>query len=332
MPNRVPSQRTPAKVPTAPVPEKKPSSVMSGILGALAQPPDGFDKAMVAGILLPPSKPLPEAKYMKTSGGIEVVSQREATDFYCEHALFVLNEEGNKAGTSIFKDSTGKPLVGFIHLAGALDRPGSPTRQAQTAEVVGAGLRGDVDSIRATDPKTSPVKVLLTGYGPWGSVKDNCSGNFVSDPKNLDAAMKSGFGDALVGEGKTVQTPAGAAREYTLKDEKTGEPYTVQVLGKQLDVNDSAIDGGPSSLQTLLEQFKPQAAISMGTDPSSFSYDVVSRSDFGGLTREDGKLKHDATKMLGGAESREQETSNDSLGRAIAAGDAARRTRPKPVS
>jgi hypothetical protein len=270
-----------------------------------------------------------EKQFMKTSNGTAVVSQREAGDFYCEHTAWTLNTEANKPGSSIAKDATGKPLAGFLHLPGALDQLG-PKRHNATQEVIGAAFRGDVDAIRAGNPKTNPVKLLITGYGPFSTITNNPTGDFVSHGKNIDAAMKAGFGKALEGPGKKLHTAAGDVLEYRVKDAKTGKPFTVQVMAKQLDVADSAIDGGPKSVQSLLKTFKPQGAISMGIDPDAKSYEAVVRADSGGLTKgADGKMRHDDDAMVhdengNAVESKKGEIFNDALGRAIAAGNAAR--------
>lgn len=271
-----------------------------------------------------------ETQFMKTTNGTAVVSQREAGDFYCEHTAWTLNTEANQPGSSIAKNAAGKPLAGFLHLPGALDHVG-PNRHKATQEVIGSAFRGDVDAIRAGNPKTNPVKLLITGYGPFSSITNNPTGDFVSNPKNIDAAMKKGFGKALEGPGKTVHTAAGDVLEYRVKDAKTGKPFAVQVLAKQLDVADSAIDGGPKSVQSLMKTFKPQAAISMGIDPDATSYEAVVRADSGGLTKgADGVMRHDDAAMVHDAnwaplESKQGEIFNDALGKAIAAGDAARR-------
>jgi len=270
-----------------------------------------------------PAPTTPATQYMTTTAGTRVQSQREAADYYCEHAAWVLSSEGSKAGSSIARDSAGQPLVGFIHTPGALDVPGAANRHTQTAEVVGAALRGTIDTARST---ASPVKVLLTGFGPFQNVTDNPTGDFVSSAKNVDAAMRAAYGDALLGPG----TPAGSVLVYAVRDAETGKTFEVQVLAKQLEVSDAAIDGGPQSLQALLSGFKPQVAISLGVDPRSRSYDVVVRSDRGGLEESGGKLRHSEDKRVRCAESKDGELFNDALGRAIQRGSTA--PRPRRIS
>ena len=293
---------------------------MAGSRVAVGSPPSTGDAFAPA-----PTTPLKGAggpadgtEYMKTSSGIPVLSQREAGDFYCEHTCWVLNAEANKPGSSIVKNAEGNALVGFLHLPGALDVPG-PNRHVATTEVIGAAFRGDIDAVRAQGPKTDPVKVMFTGYGAFQGVDNNPTGDFAANPKNIDAAMRAAYGARLVGAGKNVSSPAGTVRQFEVKD-ANGKTFKVQILARKLDVDDTAIDGGPKSLQHLLAKFKPQAAISMGVDPGASTYEVVTRSDHGGMVDVKGKLKHDDAAMKWGQEGDDRVQVNDALGKAIAAG------------
>jgi hypothetical protein len=210
-------------------------------------------------------------------------------------------------------------------VSGALPKRSMKTSDG-TQEVVGAGLRGFVDSVRGSDAKTNPVKIQLTGFGAFEGVSDNPTGAFVSDGKNIDASMREGFGRSVTLPGTSMTTSGGMALEYTVTDAKRKKTFAVQVLAQKLEVNDSAIDGKKNSVQGLMRDFQPHAALSLGVDPGAREFEMVVRADLGGLTRSaDGSLRHDNSKPSTGKESKEGELFNDALGRAIASGDKARR-------
>lgn len=314
-----PAPKTP-KPTTAPPTSQPTGWTPASRTGATVNTGDGFSPAPAATTqpLRGAGGPPDGIEYMRTSGGVQVLSQREAGDYYCEHTCWVLNHEATQPGSSIARNAEGNPLVGFLHLPGELDAEG-PHRHDATREVIGAALRGDIDAVRAAAPGTSPVRVMLTGYGAFQGVDNNPTGDFVSHPENLDAAMRQAYGDRLVGDPRMIDSPAGPVRQYSVRGED-GRPFEVQLLAKKLDVDDSAIDGGPKSLQTLLRTFRPQAALSMGVDPGASTYEVVTRSDHGGMVEREGQLHHDDASMRWGREGSEQVQINDALGKAIEAG------------
>ncbi len=307
------------------------SAARAAVTKPLPPPPrarakDSFSSQGPSAVASPAAAVAPK-RYMKAADGTPVVPQQEAGDYYCEHTCWALNDEAKKPTSSVVKDASGKPLAGFLHLPGQLDAPG-PKRHQATQQVVGAAFRGYTDTIRGQNPKTDPVKLQLTGYGAFPGVADNPTGDFVSDTRNVDAAMRSGFGEAVSVPGKSVATPAGRAIEYQVKDAKTGKPYAVQVLAKRLEVSDKAIDSSKGSVQDLLKTFRPQAAISLGVDPGASEFEVVVRADQGKLAHNaDGTLRHDDTAVQTPTQQKATEISNDALGQAIAAGDRAVRQR-----
>ena len=260
-------------------------------------------------------------EYMKTKQGTKVLSQREAGDYYCEHTSWVLNKEALKLKSSVAKDGRRRPLAGFLHIPGGAKDVKGKSRHVETTQVMGAAFRGYVDVVRKRTAKASPVKVMITGFGAFEGVEDNPTGDFVSHRENIDNTMKAAFGTAFVGRAREINAPVGKVLAYPVKDTRNGKPFAVQVLAKKLDVDDTAIDGGPKSVQTLLAKFKPQAAISLGVDPEPKvpSFKAVTRSDFGGLKCVDGKLQHDDSQMQPG-ESKKRMIVNAALGRAIGPG------------
>src|SRR5262249_44131270 len=150
----------------------------------------------------------------------------------------------------IARDGHGDPLVTFIHHPGNLDDPRSPNRQAGAQEVVGATLRGYVDSAKGQVPGNEPIKVLVTGYGEFKGVKNNPTQNFVQHPENLDAAMARGFGSQLArGADGTPQRqalePVNGQPVYRYQlNNQDGTTRNVDVALALLPVSDRAIDGG----------------------------------------------------------------------------------------
>ncbi|MFZ5442746.1 MAG: LysM peptidoglycan-binding domain-containing protein [Myxococcota bacterium] len=274
-----------------------------------------------------PTKGVPDKKhYATTSTGQPVVSQREAGDYYCEHTAWALNFEALKKSSSIRADASGEKLVGFLHIPGGADQPG-PNRHTATTEVVGAAFRGYVDTIRGKDPQTNPVKLMLTGYGTFAGVADNPTGDFVGAQANIDHTMRAAFGSSLVSaKGKPISTAAGTAYEYEVKDPK-GQTFKVQVLAKKLAVDDASINAGPNSIQRLMKDFQPQAALSLGVNPNeATSYQVVTRADLGGTEfKRGGALRHEGSRKVKDAngdakETKHAELHNEALGKAILLG------------
>jgi len=260
------------------------------------------------------------------ASGVPVTAGREAKDFYCEHAFFISNEFSHQPNSSVARDGNGDPLVTFIHHPGKLDQPNSPDRQAGAQEVVGATLRGYVDSARGQVPGNEPIKVLLSGYGVFGKVKNNPTQDFVKNPGNLDAAMSQGFPANLVrnadGTPKREELKAVDGQpvyRYTVLDQDGKNPRNVDVMSALLPVSDKAIDGGSKSLQKLEQDFRPNAVINMGVSPGGNTWTMETRADDGGMRRT-GNMK-----FTDGDSSRERqwEYENPSGANAVKAGQEA---------
>jgi len=226
----------------------------------------------------------------KLPGGTRVTQGSDPGDFYCEHAFFTSTQEAQRKDTSILKNSHGEPLTGFLHVPADKATFQSETRidpaerHAERRTVVGAALRGLVDAARPQLPSDAPVRVLVTGYGAFGSVKNNPTGDFVGQQSNFDAAMQRGFGDKLVTpRGKLLESEDGRQRlEYKVL-EPSGAQRSVIVEAVKLPVDDSAINGGPRSLQARIGAFQPHAVMSMGVAAGSRDYLAEFQTASGGL-------------------------------------------------
>jgi LysM repeat protein len=220
----------------------------------------------------------------------------------------------------------------------------------QTIEVVGAGLRGYTDAIRAGDKNTNPVKLLVTGFGKFSqdASKGNPTEDFVSNPDNLHKSMKAAFGEGVEPEkgadGKAIlfKTPGGDPYyQYKVKD-ANGKEFSVQVMAATLEVKengqntDVSVAGGKGSFQDLMKKsdgdFSPHGVIAMGVDYQATEFKVVVRSDTGGADVENNNgvtgLKHNSNKTTPKdpngirPEIHDNEIVNDELGTAIFGGKA----------
>lgn len=226
---------------------------------------------------------LPDIRYNSTDAG----------DFYCEHVYYVAQQQALMSSASVLSNSRGERLVGFIHLPedSQTTRPpvASPTdaavaaRHRDTRAVVGAGIAGYFnDAASQTD---GPVRIMLSGFGPFMSVTDNPSGDFVAHRANIDAAMEAAFGSRLIG-----RPPAGADMNQPLSYRvrmDDGSEREVQIRALRLPVSDAALDpAAAGSIPSEMARFRPHAVISMGVHPGSSHYDIEPRADDGGLRRD----------------------------------------------
>jgi pyrrolidone-carboxylate peptidase len=234
----------------------------------------------------PSQRTLPEIRYNSADAG----------NFYCEHVYFVAQEQALASSSSVLSNSDGHRLVGFIHLpedAQTTRAPNpSPTaadlaaRHGDTRRVMGAAIAGYYNEAAAQT--TGPVRIMVTGFGPFSNITDNPSGDFVSHRANIDAAMEQAFGTRLVG-----RPPAGADMNQPLTyqvRQDDGSVRDVQIRALRLPVTDAALDPAQrGSIPSEMASFRPHAVISMGVRPgSSGHYDVEGRADDGGLARGSG--------------------------------------------
>jgi pyrrolidone-carboxylate peptidase len=233
-----------------------------------------------------------QGQQLGQAGNTPVRTSREAGDYYCEHAFFITNEAANKPGSSILRDANGQAMSTFLHYPGAKDQPNASAdvRHAETRQVVGTAIRGYVDQAAGQVGANQPINVMLTGYGTFGGAANNPTESFVSDPRNVDAAMVHGFGDALKrgddGQPLRTQTEVNGqpVYRYTITDAQ-GRERNVDVMAARLTVDDNAINGGSTSLQSHIDAFQPNAVINMGVRPGGRSYDFETRADDGGMRR-----------------------------------------------
>lgn len=227
-------------------------------------------------------------------------------NFYCEHAFFTLQRFATEVG--IKKNAHGEPLCGFLHVPNDADCGASPTatidpakRYAAHRKVVGAAVQGWFQALKAS--AHDPIKILITGYGPFQSITNNPAAGFVSHRDNLDAAMKAAFGTALIGKkGKLLSDRVGGspadtmALRYRVNDQ--GRVREIVIVAEQLKVADVALDNGdPGSLVGALKAVKPDAALALGVHGGP-TFLAEHHADDGGLVIDaQGKAKHDDNKQ-----------------------------------
>ncbi len=267
---------------------------------------------------------------------LQVVHGDDPGDFYCEHMLFSSQQVASAPNSSVLENKAGETLTGFLHVpSDDFTRSSTRTgyelseRHAATSQVVGAALRGYTEDIAAQNPE-GPIRLLVTGYDQFSYVRNNPTGEFVSHRENLDAAMQSAFGDALltkegvvtggVAEGEEVGLLEGQTLRYEIRDPQTGEPREIQLSTHLFPVDDRAISPtSEGSIQSVMERLQPQAVLSMGVAGEG-SYKAEHRADSGGLQRsEEGEASHDWN-----ASGNVQLRDNFSLARAIHNGSANR--------
>ena len=273
-----------------------------------------------------PVRPAALPEVLLQSARAKVIHGTDPGDYYCEHLFFLAQREAQRPGASVKRNASGEPLVGFLHVppdewTGGDGKPVQAKRHAGTREVVGAALKGYIgDAARKLKPD-EPVKVLFTGYGTFMSTKNNPTGDFVSHPENVDAAMKSAFGGALLTKkAKSTREPDGSVTlRYRIRDEKAaGGERAVLVRTRQLDVADTTLDpANRTGIQGQIAAFQPHAVLSMGVHGGS-EYKAEWHADDGGLREDGGKFFHD-----GALQARRNMPDNRSLARAILAGQSA---------
>ncbi len=263
-------------------------------------------------------------------GSTRVVHGDDPGDFYCEH-MFYAGQRAAEQSATVAKNPQGERLVGFLHVPwdGFTSKTfvdgayAQKDRHALTRQVIGAALRGYfVDAKAAAGP--GPVHMMVTGYGPFSSARDNPTGDFVRHAENIDAAMQHAFGaDLLTPTGQDRADsglPADTYRRvYKVKD--GGQTREVVVQAQWFPVTDDAIDGQHGrSVQKSIAQFGAHAVVSMGVH-SGKEYLAEHHADDGGLRHEAGRLVHDYSRQP-----QHNLADNYALPRAILQGDKLRRS------
>jgi len=245
-------------------------------------------------------------------GGADVAESSEAGGYYCEHTLFSTLDQASQPGSSVVQGDGGA-LAGFLHVPDdkqtydSAEVADQAKRHEDTRKVVGAAFRGYFDqiSLRGGVADGEPYRILITGFGKFmDDIRNNPTGDFVAHEANLTAAMQAGFGELLVGGpeqvnvtqtdrflqrakaggGVEVQEYYSATWRYKLMEPATCAVRDVLVTAVRLPVTDQAIDPqSPGSVQDAMNEFGPQAVLSMGVVPdgdfTENRYRVETRAD-----------------------------------------------------
>ena len=197
----------------------------------------------------------PPKKVMTTSDGTEVRQDDDAGAYYCEH-IFYSGQQVASSSASIMSNRQGESLVGFLHVPNG--NPGT------LPEVVGAGLKGYANVVAG---KTGgDIRLMVTGFGAFGSVQNNPTGAFARSAGDLDRAMQHAFGkDLLTPTGTNSANPKSAEQQREYQVRINGQTRTVVLRSDFLPVNDDAMDpNNPVSLPSSAREFRPHAMISLG--------------------------------------------------------------------
>ena len=227
--------------------------------------------------------------------GPEVRLSEDAGGYYCAHVFFLANQLACQAAArpGLVENGHGEPLVGFLHVprdpACTFAAPVVPqvVRHAKTRVVVAAALRGYVEDALAADV-SGPVRLLVTGFGPFRDVLSNPTGDFVSREENLRTCLALAFGPSLVLDGAAVKVLEGERAKLSrlkARAQVAGREVPLEVGFACLPVDDDALDPGRTdSLPGLLDRFRPHALLCLGVCRDS-AFRVEVRPD----TREIGR-------------------------------------------
>jgi hypothetical protein len=236
-----------------------------------------------------------------TGSKIRVGHGTDPGNFYCEHTFFGSQLEAAHPESSVLNNRSGEKLVGFLHIpsdpytnSAATTGYTQESRHAGTRQVIGAAIRGYCDEITAQNAE-QPVRILLTGYDTFHSVRNNPTGDFVSHRENIDASMRDAFGPNLLtptGQEVFAANNTNPAYRYQVRDQATGEERELLLFTARLPVDDSSINPqSPSSVQQLMRDSSAQAVISMGV-ASWPEYRAEHHADSGGLDRSGDNVYH----------------------------------------
>lgn len=222
-----------------------------------------------------------------TAQDVPVRLSVEAGDYYCDHAFFDLSTFGANDYSSLRQNAEGENLLGFLHVPPLDSGLDDATVESALDDVVGAGLDSFIDSaaqsLEQEGSSETPVRVLLTGFEPFGGHGRNPTGELVDDPARVDALMASATGASLVSEQSTPTN-----RVYTIPQDD-GTTREVHLRLVRLPVDDDAL----STLPDELEAWRPHAALSLGVH-STLDFAVETIADDGNIventdgTRRDG--------------------------------------------
>lgn len=222
-----------------------------------------------------------------SSSTTRVVHGSDPGGFYCEHCFYAARVVAAEVGSSVFVVD-GHALVGFLHVPKD-EHAGSDAvvedqlaRHAATIDVVVAALLGFTSQInREYLDNHEPVRVLLTGYAEWGTVKNNPTGDLLRHDDNI-AAIRAAM------------------------------PDDVEVHIALLPVDDAAIDGGPLSIQHAINVVKPHAILSLGVHNTFVDHLAEHQASDRGLVEVEGGFHRDPEQPA-----RTRLPSNPALARAL---------------
>ncbi len=209
----------------------------------------------------------------------KVVVGDDPGGYYCEHVFYTALKAAATC-PGIVRDRWNDPLVGFLHIPGSRDRwlradspaHGSPvdsaSRHRGTRRVVGLAIAGYVAEIALSAPEDEPVRLLITGFGPFAAVVDNPTGHFVLGRDNLDAAMGVAFGRRLLttkGEPAVIEPQMPTIWQYRVRS-NDGRERRIWLGTVRLTTDDTAMAADhPTSIVTAMAgSFQPQAVLSLG--------------------------------------------------------------------
>lgn len=227
--------------------------------------------------------------------GARVAPSNDAGGFYCEHALYVALRTA--AAVPCLHGSRG-PRVGFLHvpvdpLATGADEDTEPlradrkVRQHATAQVLGLALRSLCADAR-DEGADGELRVLLSGFGPFRSIRDNPSGAFVADPALLTAVLWFAWGPVGVTEHSDV-----AAGERRLRCSQGGASLSLHAL--HLSVEDAALD----QLAARIRGLQPHVVVCMGVHSGETEIHRVETRASDRNLRWDGGYHHEEDRPAG---------------------------------
>ena len=219
--------------------------------------------------------------------GIEVRESTWAGAYYCAHVLYATSRFAQDVRTSVVRDASGDPLVGFLHVPADAEAAGiegrlGRARHHNTMRILACALRGVAEELRSV---AGERRILVSGFGPFAAVVSNPTGDLVGD----DIAMNEVLRVALNAEPQKLEPIAEG--DAQLRRDLASQC----VLGRLfLDVDDRSLDARtPGSLPWALRQFRPHAVVALGVHRGSSMYRVELEPTSAGLVIDASGLRHE---------------------------------------
>lgn len=226
---------------------------------------------------------------------LTVVRGQHPGKYYSAHLFFLAQAFAERPDTSIGRDEAGYPLVALLHAP-----RGEEHRREQLLWqiewVVARVLRGLVT--RATRSSSEPLRVVLTGFGPFEDdtgdrVPHNVTEEWVAAPSRIRSVVRFALTDVLSPSGGTVDPIKPAQDSDTLlhfnlyhSAYRLGRPLTV--ISRTLPMDEGALSPDPRhGLVGMLEHYRPQVVVMLGVRPRGLvEFTVEEVSDNSGLMLE----------------------------------------------